>query len=90
MATFRTTLLFVVLVLVLFTGVYFAVDAGAAGTPQASQAFVKDDLSIAAHAPAAHIAEAVAACTRSAAWLSTQDLKDMLNARYEHRVHLPR
>ncbi len=90
MATFRTTLLFLVLVLVLVTGVYFAAAPRAASAPQAPQAFVKDDLYVAADAPAANIAQAVAACTRGTSWLSTQDLKSLLNARYEHRVHLPR
>ncbi len=89
MATFRTTLLFLVLVLVLITGVYFTVAPRATSAAQAPQGFVKDDLSVAADAPAAHIAEDVAACARGTFWLSTQDLKDMLNARYEHRIHLP-
>ncbi len=90
MATLRTPLLFLVLVPVLVTGVFFAVAPRAASAAQAPQAFVKDGLYVAADAPAAHIAEAVVACTRAGSWLSTQDLKDMLNARYEHRVHLPR
>ncbi len=90
MATFRTTLLFLVLVLVLVTGVFFTVAPRAASAPQAPQAFVKDGLYVAADAPAANTAAAVEACTRGTSWLSTQDLKGMLNARYEHRVHSPR
>lgn len=77
MATFRTTLLFLVLVLVLVIGVYFTVAPRAVSATQAPQAFVKDDLY-------------VAACPRVASWLSTEDLRDILNARYEHRVGLPR
>ncbi len=90
MATFRTTFLFLALVLVLVTGVFFTIAPRATSAPQAPQAFVKDDLYVAANAPAARVVAAVATCTRAGSWLSTQDLKDMLNARYEHRVHLPR
>ena len=90
MATFRTTLLFAVLVLVLVGGVYFAIAPRAARASVAPQGFVKDDLYVAADPSTANLADAVAVCQQAAPWLSTPQLKHTLNTRYEHRLGLPR
>ncbi len=81
MSTFRTTLLFLVLVLALVTGVYFTIAPHAVSAPQAPQAFVKEDLYVAANAPAAHIAEAPAAAR--SIYISEQRLHRLLDNAYE-------